>query len=198
MTTGRRFFRAYVFSFLATAALTLLFTTSCSQPRLFTREPGEFEGRQAETIPYGYDDVWASLLSVVSDYRIHTKDVERGVLYTWWRTKVVKETGDLAFASKYNRGVKIEDRSDGASYERNDFEIRNRLMVQVIRDTDTSTTVVVTNIFKAGPHNYSGQEKESGSYAGKAFDMSVFDTREQDKVIKLITETAAKRAKKKK
>ena len=46
-------------------------------------------------------------------------------------------------------------------------------------------------------HNYSGQEKESSEYGGKAFDMSVFDTREQDAVIKRIAEAAAKRTKKK-
>ncbi len=197
MNTGRTYTRTPLYYLLTLLVFASIFAGSCSQPRMFTREPGEFEGRQAETIPYGYEDVWAGLLNVVSDYRIHTKDYERGVLNTWWRTRVVKETGDLAYGDKYNRGVKIEDRSDGASYERNDFEIRNRLMVQIIRDTDTATTVIVTNIFKAGVHNYSGQEKESSEYGGKAFDMSVFDTREQDAVIKRIAEAAAKRTKKK-
>jgi hypothetical protein len=195
MTIGHTRIRIYILPAIASLFLVSLFAGSCSQPRLFTREAGEFEGRQAETVPYGYNDVWASLLTVVSDYRIHTKDPERGVLNTWWRTKVVKETGELAFGDRYNRGVKIEDRSDGASNERNDFEIRNRLMVQVIRDTDSTTTIIVTNIFKAGPHNYSGQERESGGYAGKAFDMSVFDTREQYTVIKRIAEVAGERKK---
>ncbi len=197
MTNGHICIRAHLIFLIAGLLLSPLFAGSCSQPRMFTREPGEFEGRQAETVPYGYDEVWASLLTVVSDYRIHTKDPVRGVLNTWWRSKVVKETGDLAYGDKYSRGVKIEDRSDGASNERNDFELRNRLMVQVIRDTDSTTTLIVTNIFKAAPHNYSGQERERGGYAGKAFDMSVFDTREQYLVIKRIAERAEARKNKK-
>ena len=93
-------------------------------PGLFTAEllpNGEFEDVR-QTIPYG-----RRCLGGAPQRRVGLPHPPR-TMNAECSTQVADQggegAGDLAYGDKCNRGVKMKDRSDGASYRRNDFEMK--------------------------------------------------------------------------
>ena len=177
--------------------LALMILTNCSSPRFFSSSPGEYERQQVHTYPFNFDIAWKSARDAVSNYRLHTKDPVNGILLTWWRSTIVKEVGALSENRNFMHGVKIEDRSDGGTRERGEFEVKNRLEIRVIRDSDSTTTVTVKNIFKITPYDLTPKEHTTDPFANKVFSPTEFDTREEYRILNRIEEIAAKKAEKK-
>jgi len=171
----------------------MLFACSSAPPR-FNKQPGEQERGMVRTFPHRYDAVWKGVEDVTSEYRIHTKNREQGILFTRWKMTVVRNMGRLSEDRNFSHGIKIREYSDSVDpHEQGQFEVHNRLQIRVIPEGD-STTVAVTNYFWVNTHDY--DPDRTVPFGNKAFSTWEFDTREEFKVLDRIGEIAARAEKK--
>jgi uncharacterized lipoprotein len=186
-----RSLRACVFGM----ALLACVAAGCSTSKTFTREVNDYERQQVRTLPFDYDTVWKSTIYFLrgSDYRLHTNDQKNGMIMTWWRSRIMNESGAIPQNREYQRGVKVEDRSDGDLNEKAQFMVRNRLEIRMMRDTDSTTTVIVWNIMRVAPTDYMAGENTPEFSSTQIISYVEFDTHEEYKVLDEIAGEAARR-----
>ena len=172
--------------------LIILILTNCSSSRMFSNSAGEYERQQVHTYPFDSDTVWKSALEAVADYRLHTKDRENGVLLTWWKSTIMNEVGALSERNNFIHGVKIEDRTDGGPQKGSEFELQNRLEIRMTRNSNSTTTVTVKNIFKVTPYDLTPNDNTNDRFANKVFSHVEFDPREEYRILNRIEEIALK------
>ena len=146
-----------------------------------------------QTYPYSYAVVWKSLLDTTADYRYHTKDAERGILLTWWRSIIIREVAELWNPDDYQHGVKIDARGVGEKTGMSEFNVQNRLVVTVVSENDSTTTISLTNIFRAAPDDLTAKSHSSTPFSGKVFSSAIFDTREEHRLLEKIGAACAKK-----
>ena len=154
----------------------------------FESYPGEEMRTARRTLPYPYDAVWTGVRRVVDGYRVHTEDREHGVMLTKWKTTITSNTALLTGGGRAADDYGVSTMGT----EQAEFELRNRLIINVIPAGD-STVVTVTNRFWARP--YDVNNPQTTVHGNKAFSSRNFDTHEEHKVLVRIEEIAAEQVK---
>lgn len=157
----------------------------------FQQYPGEMEKTVTQTLPYGYDAVWAGVGRAVDGYRVHTMSREEGVVITRWRMRVVPGVGQIGQSRNYVNGSGIDDYSHSvAAGEEKEFELHNRLVITVVPAGD-STVVTLTNRFWGQPHDYFGDSPVSSG--DKAFSTAALDMHDEYAALEIIRAVAEKK-----
>jgi hypothetical protein len=185
--------------------ITLIVFMGCSSRQFVVSPRDENISQQTRTYSCDFDTVWNLLRTTVSDYRFQNDQKEKGLLQTYWRTRVIKDKGRLHGKEDFMHGSAIEDKSDDIPQnEMGDFELKERLSILVNKSTDSTTTVMMSYHFKITTFAAQGVaaevERDTAPFSRKVFSPWDFYTKEDhrilEKVGELIKEKQAKRASK--
>lgn len=170
--------------------LSAVLLASCGPPPpKFGKAPDEQEKTLVRTIPYSYDAVWHGIIAVADSYHVHTLNREEGLVLTWWTKFVVQQTARFSEGRNFSHGIKIREHSDVPPSNGGEFEIQRRLRINVIADSESTTTINLALFYKVTPFEV---YKDRGTRIGyKAYSIWEFDTREEFRLMDRIEHIAA-------
>jgi hypothetical protein len=154
-------------------------------PSQLEQSAGDKSNQEVRVIPGDFETVWNAFGPALrQDYKIYLKDKSNGVIYTRWKTRIQKDRGSIRERKDLMHNVAIEDKAETVEKDAmTEFEIKNRMVIRILGNPDSTSTVSVTNIFKVTTHDMYEKSYDQDRYANKIFSASDFETKEQKNLL---------------